>query len=104
MKRDRSIAEQDDLNAKGRTTSGSIITHAPDGLSFHNYGLAIDIAIMSGKSVMVNMLLTPEIVAAAKKQGFEWGGNWLRPKTDPPHFQMTFGNDVHQLHKIYKGN
>lgn len=38
----RSMERQDELYAKGRTESGSIVTHAKAGQSFHNYALAFD--------------------------------------------------------------
>ena len=38
----RSIPEQARLYAQGRTVPGPIVTKAPPGLSFHNYGLATD--------------------------------------------------------------
>src|SRR5688572_22238652 len=42
----RTVKEQDALFAKGRTTPGPIVTKARGGKSYHNYGLAIDFAIM----------------------------------------------------------
>ena len=39
----RTIAEQNALYAKGRTSPGPIVTKAKGGSSYHNYGLAIDL-------------------------------------------------------------
>ncbi len=39
----RTFAEQDALFAQGRTAHGKIVTNAPGGMSFHNYGLAVDV-------------------------------------------------------------
>ena len=39
----RSYAKQDALYAQGRTAPGNIVTKAPGGYSWHNYGLAVDI-------------------------------------------------------------
>jgi peptidoglycan L-alanyl-D-glutamate endopeptidase CwlK len=41
----RSKEEQDKLYAKGRTEEGNIVTQSKGGQSYHNYGLAIDLAI-----------------------------------------------------------
>ena len=38
----RTIAEQDALYAKGRTTPGKKVTNAKGGQSVHNYGFAVD--------------------------------------------------------------
>ena len=40
----RTMSEQADLYAKGRTTRGPKVTNAPPGSSAHNYGLAADCA------------------------------------------------------------
>lgn len=41
----RTIQEQNDLYALGRTKKGSKVTNAKGGSSFHNYGIAFDIGI-----------------------------------------------------------
>ena len=45
----RTIDEQNSLYAQGRSKPGAIITNAKGGSSYHNYGLAIDFAIMYDK-------------------------------------------------------
>ena len=40
----RTAAEQSALYAQGRSKAGKIVTNSPAGWSFHNYGVAIDIA------------------------------------------------------------
>src|SRR5947208_1411389 len=40
----RSWNEQQKLYEQGRTTPGKIITQCPGGHSFHNFGLAVDLA------------------------------------------------------------
>ncbi|MFD5020007.1 M15 family metallopeptidase [Paenibacillus sp. NPDC058367] len=103
----RTIAEQDALYAQGRTKPGSIVTNAKGGYSYHNYGLAIDFALLlpDGKTVSWDMKRDgdgdkvtdwQEVVQEAKKLGFEWGGDWTTFK-DYPHFQMTFGLTLTQL-------
>src|SRR6478609_5661733 len=45
----RTIKEQDDLYAQGRTKPGKVVTNARGGSSFHNYGVAFDFAILLDK-------------------------------------------------------
>ncbi len=42
----RSNAQQQKLYDQGRTTPGNIVTNAKPGTSWHNYGLAFDVAIL----------------------------------------------------------
>lgn len=102
----RTIKEQDALYAKGRTAPGSIVTHAKGGSSYHNYGLAIDFAILidkdgngtydelswdikkdNDKDGVADWL---EVVKVFEAAGWEWGGKWSSLK-DYPHLQKTFG-------------
>ncbi|OMD85626.1 peptidase M15 [Paenibacillus odorifer] len=103
----RTIAEQDALYAQGRTKSGSIVTNAKGGYSYHNFGLAVDFALLlpNGSSVSWDMNRDYngnnikdwiEVVEEAKKLGFDWGGDWTSFK-DYPHFQMVFGLTLTQL-------
>jgi peptidoglycan LD-endopeptidase CwlK len=96
----RSAVEQDQLYKKGRSTDGNIVTNAKGGESYHNYGLAIDFALKtSSGNVIWDMNYDGnrngrsdwnEVVAMAKKLGFQWGGDWKKFK-DYPHLQMDFG-------------
>lgn len=103
----RTIAEQDALYAQGRTKPGSIVTNARGGYSYHNFGLAVDFALLlpDGRSVSWDMKRDgnanrtadwQEVVDEAKRLGFEWGGDWISFK-DYPHLQMTFGLSLAQL-------
>ena len=40
----RTIEEQDAIYAKGRTAPGDVVTNVKGGASYHNYGLAFDVA------------------------------------------------------------
>jgi peptidoglycan L-alanyl-D-glutamate endopeptidase CwlK len=97
----RTIAEQNALYAQGRTAPGSIVTNAKGGYSNHNFGVAIDFALLTndGKSVSWDAKLDAnrngkadwnEVVTLAKALGFTWGGDW-KTFLDLPHFEMTFG-------------
>lgn len=79
----RTIAEQDALYAQGRTKPGAIVTNARGGYSYHNFGLAVDFALLlpNGSSVSWNMCRDgnnnqiadwQEVVKEAKGLGFEW--------------------------------
>ncbi|WP_370866604.1 M15 family metallopeptidase [Saccharibacillus sp. JS10] len=102
----RSSAEQDRLYRQGREDPGNIVTNARGGQSYHNYGLAIDFALLdkSGKIVWdMEQDLNDngrsdwlEVVDLAKTLGFEWGGDWENFR-DYPHFQMKFGYSLRQL-------
>jgi peptidoglycan L-alanyl-D-glutamate endopeptidase CwlK len=103
----RTIAEQDALYAQGRTKPGPIVTNAKGGYSYHNFGLAVDFALLlpNGTSVSWDMKRDgntnhiadwQEVAEEGKRLGFEWGGDWTSFK-DYPHLQMTFGLTLAQL-------
>lgn len=108
----RTIQEQNDLYALGRTKPGKIVTNAKGGKSFHNYGPAFDFALMYDKdgngSFEIlswntgedfdndNIKDWTEVVNAFKEKGWEWGGDWKK-FPDYPHLQKTFGYTVSQL-------
>ncbi|MBT2714751.1 M15 family metallopeptidase [Bacillus sp. ISL-57] len=93
----RSIAEQNALYAKGRTTAGPKVTNARGGTSYHNYGLAIDFCLkVDGKAIWSVNKDWRTVAAEAKKLGFEWGGEW-KSFVDYPHLQMTFGLSIKDL-------
>lgn len=97
----RTIAEQDALYAQGRTKPGAIVTNARGGYSYHNFGLAVDFALLlpNGSSVSWDMCRDgnnnqiadwQEVVKEAKGLGFEWGGDWTSFK-DYPIFKWRLG-------------
>lgn len=103
----RTIAEQNALYEQGRSKPGVIVTNARGGYSYHNFGLAVDFALLlsNGSSVswdmnrdynVNNIKDWIEVVEEAKKLGFDWGGDWTSFK-DYPHFQMVFGLTLTQL-------
>ena len=89
----RSYAESDADYAKGRTAPGPIVTNAPGGHSWHNFGMAVDCyPFMAGQSGPLvwsaGHPLFQAMVAALKAQGLAWGGDWVSLK-DYPHFQPS---------------
>ena len=66
----RTWNEQNKLYAKGRTTSGKVVTNARGGQSLHNFGLAIDVVeIKNGKALWTNSKMS-EIAALGKSNSF----------------------------------
>jgi len=92
----RTVAEQDELYAQGRTAGGSIVTNARGGKSYHNYGLAFDVAIIENNSVIWDSPEYKNLSTIASRYGFFWGGNFKNLR-DEPHFQKDFGRKTQQL-------
>lgn len=99
----RTFAEQDLLFKKVPK-----VTNAKGGMSYHNYGLAIDIVfLVNGKAVWDvksdfdwdGKSDWMEVVAIFKSFGWEWGGDWQFK--DSPHFQKTFGHSVRELLSLH---
>ncbi len=92
----RSYAQQAALYAQGRTRPGKILTKAPPGSSWHNYGLAVDLGLFkAGKyldrtSPKLADKIYVELGALAKSMGIEWAGYWTS-FTETPHFQYRPG-------------
>ena len=101
----RTFAEQDLLFKKVPK-----VTNAKGGMSYHNYGLAIDIVlIIDGKSASWEIKKDfdgdgkadwIEIVNIFKQYGWEWGGDWQFK--DSPHFQKTLGYSVRKLLALHQ--
>lgn len=103
----RTYAQQDALYAKGRTTSGSIVTNAKGGQSNHNFALAVDVfplwndgkLHMDAKSDKKNIEILRKISSVGKGIGLEWGGDW-KSIVDNPHFQLKTGKTMSQLRAL----
>ncbi|WP_082131139.1 LysM peptidoglycan-binding domain-containing protein [Geobacillus sp. T6] len=94
----RTVEEQNELYAQGRTKPGKIVTNAKGGYSYHNYGLAFDFAVLNDDG-SVNWKVDEQwkrVGAIGKSLGLEWGGDWDSFK-DYPHFQYTFGLSLADL-------
>jgi peptidoglycan L-alanyl-D-glutamate endopeptidase CwlK len=91
----RTMQEQGDLFAQGRSRPGPRVTNAPAGFSWHNFGLAFDVAIDRDPGVGIKpawpneFALWRHIGEIGELIGLEWGGRWKRP--DLPHFQRIAG-------------
>lgn len=90
----RSVEDQNALYAKGRTKPGNKVTNAKGGESWHNYGLAADLAFHDEDG----QLSWPEDgnwdrygeVAGANE--LSWGGDW-EGFQDRPHVEWHPGFD-----------
>lgn len=102
----RTAAEQNALYAQGRTKPGRIVTNAKGGDSYHNYGLAFDIAVRNkDKTINWSDICDTdhdgkkdynEVGYAGMSIGLEWGGKF-KSIIDIPHFQWTGGLTLKDL-------
>lgn len=97
----RSIEEQNELYAIGRTKPGKKVTNAKGGQSIHNYGLAFDIVILNNDGSLnwnTSDKRWKRVGQIGQSIGLEWGGTWKTFK-DYPHFQYTFGLTLKDLQR-----
>jgi len=97
----RDFATQDADYAQGRTTPGPIVTWARGGSSWHNFGLAFDLAPLDpsvpggmGKVLYPypnSLAIWQPLGEIGESLGLEWGGRWPAPKTDLTHFEYHPG-------------
>ena len=107
----RTVEEQNELYAQGRTKPGKKVTNAPALSSYHNFGIAFDFVILydndkngtfeeasynekkdydkNGKADWM------EVVAFFKSRGWIWGGSF-KTIYDSPHFEKPMGLTVAQ--------
>lgn len=81
----RGYEEQEKLYAQGRTTPGPIVTDAIPGNSWHNYGLAFDVAILdenNNASWPENTVVWTKLGTIGAKLGLNHGMSY----GDKPHF------------------
>lgn len=94
----RTFEESDKIYQQGRTTPGEIVSNAKAGQSWHNFGLAVDFAlVVNGKTIWDQH--NPQwstVVNIFKAHGFTWGGDWKGFK-DYPHLEMKFGQTLSNL-------
>src|SRR3990167_5079582 len=82
----RSVKMQNVFYDKGRKSPGSTITNAKGLESYHNYGLAFDVAFIS-HNWSPPAGWWEELGAEGKKLGLIWGGDF----DDVPHFEWHPG-------------
>jgi peptidoglycan L-alanyl-D-glutamate endopeptidase CwlK len=87
----RTWADQDKLYAQGRTAPGNIVTDAPGGYSWHNFGCAVDCApeVIDGTiDWNADHPQWKRMEAVGESLGLTSGATWTR-LVDAPHFQIT---------------
>lgn len=82
------------------------VTNAKAGQSYHNYGLAIDFALITADHEISwdtkldadkdHIADWNEVTGIFVDAGFEWGGSW-RTFKDLPHLQKTYGYTWREL-------
>lgn len=108
---------QAEYYARGRTKPGKRITNAKPGQSYHQFGFAIDFALLidkdrNGSFETISwdtaadldkdgVIDWQEMVREFEALGWTWGGKF-RTFPDYPHIQKTFGYSVSQLQKKYE--
>ncbi len=94
----RSNLEQADLYAKGRTSSGAIVTNALPGESKHNFvdehgfpaAKAFDVVpLVLGKPVWNAKDPVWQVLGGiGKSLGLKWAGDWKGRLKEYPHFEI----------------
>jgi len=79
----RSAVTQDKYYNQGRTNPGSVITNAKGLQSYHNYGLAFDIAFQGNEPYPKQYEKWKRVGELGESLGLVWGGRF----NDNPHFE-----------------
>lgn len=100
----RTVKEQDDLYAQGRTKPGKIVTNARGSTysSMHMWGVAFDICRNDGKGAYnTSGGFFDKVGKIGQSIGLEWGGSW-KSIVDKPHFQLPdWGSTTSRLKALY---
>lgn len=87
----RSFQQQADLYAQGRTKPGPIVTNAPPGHSWHEFGLAVDVVPFDAQGKPdwnADHPAWKRIVEVGISLGL-FSGTQFHSIKDTPHFQLT---------------
>ncbi len=99
----RSVAEQDELYAQGRTKPGAIVTNAP-GSSYssqHQWGIAFDFyKDVSGHAYDDDSFFA-RVGAFGKGLGLGWGGDWSSIEDRPHLYLPDWGSTPAKLKEQY---
>ena len=100
----RTVEEQDELYAQGRTKPGAIVTNAPGKSysSFHQWGTAFDFFRNDGKGAYYDKDgFFTKVGELGMDVGLEWGGQW-KSIVDKPHFQLPdWGSTTAEIKRLY---
>ena len=98
----RTVDEQDNLYALGRTKAGRIITNAKGGQSAHNYGIAMDVVVINRLGECDWRFETYEMIAKLAQEnglmekGLFWAGEWKTFK-EAVHFDLSNGRPIDEI-------
>lgn len=99
----RTVAEQDDLYAQGRTKPGAIVTNGK-GSSYqsqHQWGIAFDFFRNVKGEEYSDLKFFSDVATLAKGIGLDWGGDW-KSFVDRPHLYLPdWGSTTSTLKKKY---
>lgn len=96
----RTMEEQEKIYAQGRTSPGPIVTKAPPGSSYHNWGLAVDIVPLSSSGGLNYNYDQSKWTNIAAQYDITWGGNWSGFK-DMDHWENKMGHNWRDLLDLY---
>ena len=99
----RDPEKQKALYEQGRSLPGQIVSWAKPFFSFHNYGLAFDLAptrLLRKPGWDPKNPLWSKIGRIAESIGLEWGGRWSKP--DRPHFEFHPGLTIREVFAHFK--
>lgn len=94
----RTWGEQQKLWQIGRDEKGNVVdetivvTHAPPGHSWHEYGMAVDavpLVLIDKPGWDPKSTIWQVYGNKVEALGLTWGGSWSERKRDLPHAQMT---------------
>lgn len=94
----RTWDEQARIYAQGRTIPGPIVTYSPPGYSWHNYGVAVDIAPIVNNQIDWNYDYS-KLKALADANSLEMGLFFPHPDSD--HFEHKFGLNIREAYHRY---
>lgn len=91
----RTVEEQDELYAQGRTKPGAIVTYArgSDYGSQHQWGIAFDIYQNIPGHAYDDPAFFVNVATLAKGIGLAWGGDWTG-FVDRPHLYLPYWGDT----------
>lgn len=99
----RTIAEQNNLYAQGRTKPGKVVTKAKGGQSPHNFGLGCDLAPMNDGKIWWNApdAVWKQMADVAVQLGLA-AGYYFKSIVDKPHVESKSWKEVQASWKAGK--
>jgi len=88
----RSMEEQEAIYAQGRTKPGEIVSNAPPGSSYHNWGMAVDIAPLGVSGEINYNYDQSKWQNIASQWNITWGGAWKGSFQDKDHWEEKLAN------------